>query len=76
MRSRVLTTTEVLERERQEREWGEDGILRAALVNALEHYRGPDDDTVPVLLSWLAQMGPRVQLRPVEGSTGVEERER
>ena len=38
------------------REWKADGILRAALLHAIECYDGPDDDTIPVLHGWLARV--------------------
>lgn len=47
-------------------EWGADGILRAALVNALDNYSGPADDTVRVLRSWLQRTEtPKVEPCPI-----------
>lgn len=34
-------------------------LRRAALAHAIECYRGPDDDTLPVLREWLAAMSER-----------------
>ncbi len=36
-------------------EWAEGGIYRAAIRSAIDNYAGPDDDTVPVLLSILVR---------------------